>query len=363
MRRSFVSPALDATVPAAAALLFGIGLAAIYSTSLPEGKSWPVRHLLSAVFAVAAAAVVLRCPLRVLRHFVPALMALVILLLAAVFFFDPAGGAKRWLKIGGLSLQPSELCKWTALLIAAHYASRPSYKTRRGFVAPVAFWLVTPLFLIILQSDYGTLALVSFTIIFVLFVAGMDLRLTLGLIAVLAVASVPLIMLAPYRMQRLAGFVDPFTAEGGYHQKQALIAFAQGGFWGRGAERSVLKWKFLPEGHNDFIAAIIGEEMGLAGLLVVCALFIWLAGRAIRIGNDAESRGEVFGALFSFGAALMLSLQAFIHIGGNVALLPSKGLTLPLVSYGGSSLLATGLILGVLMRVDYENRKDAAGGI
>lgn len=365
MRRNAVfSPTPGAGVPAACALLFGIGLAAIYSVSLPEDRNWPEKHLLSAFVALCCAVAIFQCPLRRLRRYSPAAMAAAIVAMTAVFAFEPSGGAHRWLKIGGFSLQPSELCKWAALLTAAHYASRPLYKrAQTEFVAPVVFWLLPPLCLLALQSDYGTLILVAVSALAILFVSGLDLRLTGALAALLALASAPLILLAPYRMQRLASFIDPFAAAGGYHQKQALIAFVQGGVWGRGAERSVLKWEFLPKGHNDFIAAIIGEETGLVGILAVCILFAVVAGGAIKIGNAAESRGEIFGALYSFGFAAMLSAQAFIHIGGNLALLPSKGLTLPLVSYGGSSLLATGLMLGVLMRVDYENRAEAARGI
>lgn len=364
MQRNTFSPPLDAGIPAACALLFGIGLTAIYSMSLSEGTDWPVNHLISAGIAVCAAAAIFQCPLHLLRRFTPLIMTAVLVALALVFAFSSSGGAHRWLRIGGLSLQPSELCKWAVLLMAAHYASRPLYKRRQvAFVMPVAYWLCPVLFLLILQSDYGTLLLVVVSVLAILFIAGLDLRLTGGLTLLFAGTSALLILFAPYRMQRLASFVDPFVAAGGYHQKQALIAFVQGGIWGKGAERSVLKWEFLPQAHTDFIAAIIGEEMGLVGLLGVCALFAVVAGRAIKIGNAAAARDEIFGALFAFGCAIMLSAQAFIHLGGNLALLPSKGLTLPLVSYGGSSLLATGLMLGVLMRVDYENRMDGARGI
>ncbi|MGI9306630.1 MAG: FtsW/RodA/SpoVE family cell cycle protein [Gammaproteobacteria bacterium] len=355
------APMLDATVPAACLLLFGAGLAAMYSVSLAQNTGWAGKQLLWAVLSAAAGGAVLACSLSSLRRFACPLMLAVIAALAASFFFEPRNGAQRWIAVGAWSLQPSEFCKWAALLLAAHYASRPQYRRRQtAFVLPIAAWLCLPLGLIALQPDFGALLLISFVALAVLFLSGLSLRWVIALCVLLVVAAVFLAWAEPYRMQRLGSFIDPFQSEdGGYNQKHALIAFTLGGFWGAGIMRGIQQWGYLPEPHNDFIIAIIGEELGLTGFLAVCALFFYIVQRAVAIGGAAEKRGEIFGALYAYGCASMLGAQALINIGGNVSLLPFKGFTLPLVSYGGSSLLATGLMLGTLMRVDYENRQDS----
>ncbi len=359
MRSHNATSALDASVPAACLALLGVGLAAIYSVSLVEGAVWTEKQMLWAALALAAGCATLKCSLSSMRRYACPLMLAVTAALASVFLFEGRNGAQRWIHFGGGALQPTEFCKWAALLLAAHYGSRPQYKRRQmAFVLPIAAWLAMPLLLIGLQPDFGALVLIMAVALVVLFISGLDLRWLLALAALAALLAALLVWAEPYRMRRLGGFVDPFESGSGYNQKHALIAFMFGGFWGSGAVRSIQKWGYLPEPHNDFIIAIIGEEMGLAGFLVVCGLFAIIIGRAIKIGNAAESRGEIFGALYAFGFAAMLSVQVFINIGGNFALLPFKGFTLPLVSYGGSSLLATGLMLGVLMRIDYENRHD-----
>lgn len=350
---------LDIGIPIACALLFGIGLTAIYSVSLAADAGWTTKQLMWAPLAAAAAASAACCSLSSLRRHVGWLMAAVIVGLVAALFFEPSHGANRWLRFGGLSLQPSEFCKWSVLLMAAHYASRPHYQRRQTvFVLPVILWLAMPLALLVLQRDFGALILISLTALVILFLAGLGLRWVALLAMLLTILAVILIYLEPYRMQRLTSFIDPFTAVGGYNQKNAIMAFVLGELWGRGIGRSVENWGYLVEPHNDFIVAIIGEEMGLIGFLAVCALLAFIVGRTLTIGVVAEKRGEVFGALYAFGFAAMLTAQSFINIGGNLALLPFKGFTLPLLSYGGSSLLATGLMLGVLIRVDYENRHD-----
>lgn len=359
MRANNAIPALDAGVPAACLALLGVGLAAIYSVSLVKSGGLAEKQILWAAIAACAACAALTCSLSFIRRYVCLLMLAVTAALCAVFLYDARNGAQRWIEFGGWTLQPSEFCKWAALLLAAHYASRPQYKRRQmAFVLPIAAWLAVPLLLIGLQPDFGALVLIMAVALVVLFISGLDLRWLLAMAVLAALLAALLVWAEPYRMRRLGGFVDPFESGSGYNQKHALIAFMFGGFWGSGAVRSIQKWGYLPEPHNDFIIAIIGEELGLAGFLLVCVLFAVIIGRAIKIGNAAESRGEIFGALYAFGFAAMLSAQVFINIGGNFALLPFKGFTLPLVSYGGSSLLATGLMLGVLMRIDYENRHE-----
>lgn len=352
---------IDTGVLFACMMLFGIGLAALHSVSLASGDNWVERQLLAATMAVAAAAVMAGCSLSFLRRYVRLPMLAAIAGLLLVFLFEPRNGAQRWVSLGGLTLQPSEFCKWATLLIVAHFASRPQYKRRQlAFIRPVAGWLAAPIVLIILQPDFGALVLIASVALAVLFLSGLDMRVVLVLAALVLIMAALMVWLEPYRMRRLTSFVDPFDElnAGGYNQKHAIMAFVLGSFWGSGIGRGIEKWGYLPEPHNDFIIAAIAEETGLVGFMLVCGLLAFVAGRAIKIGNAAAARGENFGALYAFGFAAMLTLQSFINIGGNLALLPPKGFTLPLVSYGGSSLLATGLMLGVLLRVDFENRRD-----
>ena len=352
---------MDNAVLAACLALFAIGVTVIYSISLAQDGAWVYKQLLSGIIAVAAAAAMLKISLSSIRRYVILIMAATILMMCLPFLFEPRNGAYRWVSIGIWSLQPAEFFKWTALLIVAYYASRPHYQRRQvAFVLPVIAWLIVPLTLVILQRDFGTLILVFMMALVVLFLAGLDLRLVTPLLILFLIVAALLIFSEPYRVQRFMSFSDPFVNDGGYHQRHALIAFFLGGIWGSGVERSIQKWGYLPEPHNDFIIAIIGEEMGLVGVFAVCILLAFIVGRAIRIGNAAQSRGDVFGALYALGFASLLTLQSFINIGGNLSLLPFKGFTLPLVSYGGSSLLTMGLMLGVLMRIDWENRQEGA---
>lgn len=352
----------DMSIPGACLLLFGAGLSAIYSVSLAQGAGWAGKQLLWGSVAAGGAAVMLCCSLSALRRSARALALLSIAGLLAAFFFEPRNGAHRWISWGGFSVQPSEFCKLTALLIAAHYASRPQYKRRQmEFVLPVMGWLALFLIPVALQRDFGGVMLIAFAGLAVLFLSGLDMKWVCGLAIAAAVAGLLLVLMEPYRLRRVSAFVDPFAdgSGAGYNQKHALIAFAMGGFWGRGAERSIEKWGYLPESHNDFIIAIIGEEWGLAGFFLVCGLLAYVAARALKIGGAAAARGETFGALYSYGFAAMLAAQSFVNIGGSLALMPFKGFTLPFVSYGGSSLAATGMMLGALMRVDLENRRAA----
>jgi cell division protein FtsW len=343
--------------------LLAVGLTALHSVSLAANVNWVGKQLVAVITAAAAMAMVFCCSLSSLRRQAKLLMILVLTLLAAVFLFEPRNGAHRWLGGGGLSLQPAELCKWTLLLLTASYASRPQFKRHAiKFVFPILGWAIPTLGLIILQPDFGTLVLLSLVVLSVLFLSGFDLRAVMALFAIFLIILIVLLLTEPYRMQRLVSFVDPFNAAGGYNQKHAIIAFVQGGLWGRGIGRSIEKWGYLPESHNDFIISIIAEETGLLGLLIVCALIALLVMKAINIARRAEERGEIFGALYAFGFAVLVTTQSAINICGNLALLPSKGFTLPLVSYGGSSLLSMGLLVGVLLRIDFENRREQRGG-
>ncbi|MGU9951243.1 MAG: FtsW/RodA/SpoVE family cell cycle protein [Gammaproteobacteria bacterium WSBS_2016_MAG_OTU1] len=351
--------AFDVGIVIACTALLTIGMMAIYSVSLSQNTNWAEKQFVWAVLAAAAAAAMSSCSLSVLRRHARHLMALAICGLMAVFLFEAHNGAHRWISFGGWSLQPSEFFKWTALLATAYFASRAQYKIRQSvFIKPVALWVLAPLLIIALQRDFGALVLVATVTLIMLFLSGLDLRWIVFLCVLFIAFAVLMVLFEPYRMQRLTSFIDPFSALGGYNQKHSLIAFVLGGLWGSGVGRSIEKWGYLPEAHNDFIISIIAEENGLIGVLIVCSLLMFIAIRAFKIGDAAAARDETFGALYAYGFAAMLCLQSFVNIGGNLALLPLKGFTLPMVSYGGSSLLATGLMLGVLLRVDCENRNE-----
>jgi cell division protein FtsW len=270
-------------------------------------------------------------------------------------------GSRRWIPLGGLgNFQPSELMKLFAVLYAADYTVRKAafmHDLRKGFL-PMFVVMLAVGGLLLLEPDFGAFAVIVTIALGILFLGGLNWRLFVGLILLLAVGFVVLIWIAPYRMERIVGFLDPWSDPlgKGYQLTHALIAFGRGEFTGVGLGDSVEKLHYLPEAHNDFLLAVIGEELGLFGVLTVIVLFAWLTWRAFSIGWQAALMGRNFQALVAQGIGVWLGVQGFINMGVNMGLLPTKGLTLPLMSYGGSGIVANCLTLAILVRIDYENR-------
>ena len=274
-------------------------------------------------------------------------------------------GARRWISLGVATFQPSELMKLFVVLYAADYTVRKAAfmdDFRKGFL-PMFGVMTIIAFLLLREPDFGALVVVTTIAMTILFLGGLNWRLFASLAVLLALAFVGLILSSPYRLQRILGFMDPWSdAYGkGYQLSHSLIAFGRGEWLGVGLGASVEKLFYLPEAHTDFLLAVIAEELGFVGVALVIGLFLWLVARAFAIGRQATQHERHFAALAAQGIGIWFGFQALINMGVNVGLLPTKGLTLPLMSYGGSGLLANFIALAILLRIDWENRQLSRG--
>lgn len=309
------------------------------------------------------AALCLKLPMRLWQALGPSLLLMAIILLGLTVL--PGLGREvnhstRWLPLGPFSLQVSEPARLALIAYLAGYLARRGEAVRTaftGFIVPV-FVLASISFLLLLQPDYGASVLFILTALGMLFLAGLPLGRFLAWGAVALCACLALAILWPYRLQRLLSFTDPWrdAYDSGLQLTQALIAFGRGEWFGAGLGGGVQKLFYLPEAHTDFLFAVLAEELGLTGSLAVILLYAFIVWRAFAIGRRAELAGRYFAAYFAWGIGLIIGLQAYINIGVNMGVLPTKGLTLPLMSYGGNSLIVYCLLLGILLRIDYENR-------
>jgi cell division protein FtsW len=275
-------------------------------------------------------------------------------------------GARRWLPLGFATFQPSELMKLFVVLYAADYTVRKAAfmdDFKKGFL-PMFGVMTLIAFLLLREPDFGALVVVTAVAMTVLFLGGLNWRLFAGLAALLAAAFVVLIVSSPYRLQRILGFMDPWNDSygKGYQLSHSLIAFGRGEWLGVGLGASVEKLFYLPEAHTDFLLAVIAEELGFAGVAVVITLFLFLVHRAFAVGRQAASLERYYAALVAQGIGVWLGAQAFINMGVNMGLLPTKGLTLPLLSFGGTGIVVTCMALAILVRIDWENRYLMRGG-
>lgn len=359
-------------------LLLLIGMVMVYSASMATAEAgrltgnqpayFLVRHAVFLVIGLVAAAVAFQIPLRIWQQWAPWLFVGGFVLLALVLIPGigrDVNGARRWLPLGIVNLQPSELMKLFAVLYAADYTTRkmPHMNDIKKAFLPMATAMVAVGILLLKEPDFGAFVVIIAIAMSILFLGGMRARLFVVLILVLAVAFAALIILSPYRRDRIFGFMDPWAdAFGrGYQLSHALIAFGRGELLGVGLGASVEKLFYLPEAHTDFLLAVIAEELGFVGVLVVISLFALLIQRAFAIGRRAVALERLYSALVAQGVGVWLGIQAFINMGVNTGLLPTKGLTLPLMSFGGSGILANCVALAVLLRIDWENRQLMSG--
>jgi cell division protein FtsW len=280
-------------------------------------------------------------------------------------FGREVNGARRWLDLPVLSVQPSELVKLAAVLYAADYTARKHAvmkNFKKGLLPMLAVMLLVS-WLLLREPDFGALIVIAVTAFGILFLGGMNGRHFAALVGMLAAGSALLIVSSPYRMQRILGFMDPWSDPlgRGYQLSHALIAFGRGEWLGVGLGASVEKLHYLPEAHTDFLLAVIAEELGFAGVALVIALFVWIVVRAFAIGRQATQNERHFASLVAQGIGIWIGFQALVNMGVNMGLLPTKGLTLPLMSYGGSGLLVNFVAVAILLRIDWENRQLARG--
>ncbi|SDX06900.1 putative lipid II flippase FtsW [Thiocapsa roseopersicina] len=290
------------------------------------------------------------------------LLSLVLVLVPGVG--REVNGATRWIPLGPLNLQPSELVKLFAIIYVSGYLVRHAddvVNRISGFIRPMVLIGVAGA-LILQQPDFGTTAVMLATVMGLLFLGGVSLMPFVVLFLVVAAGLLVLVVISPYRLLRVTSFLDPFQDpfNTGYQLSQALIAFGRGEWLGVGLGNGIQKQFFLPEAHTDFIASVVGEELGLVGMLVLIAAFAFLTWRAFSIGARAQAAGERFSAYVAQGIGLGLGLQAFVNIGVNVGMLPTKGLTLPFMSYGSNSLIAACMSIAILLRIDAAVRRIEA---
>ena len=360
-------PQVDYWLLFAAFSLLGLGLMMVASASLHRIGDAPFyyvnRHIIALVIGLGGAWAVTRVPVVYWERSGTTLYFLGLLLLLLVLvpgLGREANGATRWIPLGPFSLQSSEFMKLFLVIYMAGYLVRRQQEVAnsvKGFVNPMILLLLACI-LIILQPDFGTTAVLLATAMGMLFLGGVPLWQFGILIGLSGSALVTLVLLSPYRLQRVTAFLDPWAdvENSGYQLAQALIAFGRGEWFGVGLGSGIQKQFYLPEAHTDFLMAVIGEELGLVGTLIVILLFAIIVWRAFQIAAGAEKQGRRFSSYAAQGFGLWLGMQSFINIGVNVGLLPTKGLTLPLMSYGGNSIIVACLVIGLLLRIDHENR-------
>lgn len=330
--------------------------------------SYFFRHLAAIVIGIAFAYVMVLIPMNFWQKMAPLLFLAGIALLVLVLIPGVGrhvNGARRWIPTGIINFQPSEIMKLFVIFYAADYTVRKAAlmnQIKQGFLPMAVVMMITGA-LLLAEPDFGAFFVIICIAFGILFLGGMNMKLFVGLFLIVAVGLVCIIAFSPYRRDRIIGFMDPWKDEfgKGYQLSHALMAFGRGEFSGVGLGASIEKRFYLPEAHTDFLLAVIGEELGFIGVMVTVGLFAWIAIRSFVIGRQAIALERYFSGLVAQGVGLWLGVQAIINMGVNMGLLPTKGLTLPLMSFGGTGIVANCLALSVLLRVDYENRRLMRG--
>ena len=346
------------------ATLISIGVIAIASASIEYGdfhfgNPWhhTQRHAAYLMLAITLGALAYMAPAASVQRLSPWLLFLAVALLILVMIPGigrEVNGAQRWLPLGVITVQPSEFAKLAVLLYAAGYLVRQEEAVRHHWsgLAKLIAILAVVAALLLLEPDFGATVIIVGVVVGMTFLAGAKLIYVLAMLAAAAMALAFLVLSAPYRMKRLTAYQDPWADPfgSGFQLVQSLIAFGQGEWWGVGLGNSVQKLFYLPEAHTDFVFSIWSEETGLIGATAMIALFVMLIARVLNIGWRAAAQHRLFEAYVCFGAALMFAGQAFVNMGASSGLLPTKGLTLPFVSYGGNSLIVNCMLLGMVLR-------------
>ncbi|MDN3638970.1 putative lipid II flippase FtsW [Simiduia curdlanivorans] len=351
----------------AALLTFGLIMVASSSIAFADstlGDPWYFtrRHLIFLAMGLTVSAAVAMVPLVVWQKYAWVLLMLALVLLLVVLIPGigrRVNGSQRWLAIGSLTLQASEAVKFCAIIFFASYFTKRAVSLSRynkGLLRALAILGVLVL-LLLAEPDFGSSVVIVVTIMAMLFFVGARLWVMLSLMLVGGGLFTSVALMSPYRLQRLVTYLDPWADQfnAGYQLTQSLIAFGNGQWLGQGLGNSIQKMLYLPEAHTDFVFAVIAEEFGLIGGLVVIALFGALIFEILRRCRSRMSHDDCFPALLAFGVAILFAMQAFINIGVASGFLPTKGLTLPFISYGGSSLLLCCALMGLMLRIDWES--------
>ncbi len=364
-----------------ALVLVAWGLVMVYSASIamPENPKFSryshthflVRHSISIAVAFVAAFMVLQVPMKAWEKAAPWLFVLSLILLIVVLIphvGKGVNGARRWIPLGFTGFQPSELAKLAVLIYASDYMVRKMEVKERFFraVMPMAVAVAVVGMLLLAEPDMGAFMVIAVIAMGILFLGGVNARMFFLIAAILVIAFSLMIALSEFRRERIFAYLNPWAEEHalgkGYQLTHSLIAIGRGEIFGVGLGGSVEKLHWLPEAHTDFLLAVIGEEFGLIGVACVIGLFFWITRRMMHIGRQAIALDRVFAGLVSQGVGIWMGFQAFINMGVNLGALPTKGLTLPLMSFGGSAILLNAVAIAIVLRVDHENRILMHGG-
>ena len=370
-------PDFDQALIWSALLLLCFGLVMVYSASIAVAEAqfgldgsgyYLTRHSIYLGVGLLLGFLAFQVPIYVWQKYA------ILLFLSGVFLLGlvlvpgigiEVNGSQRWISLYAVNLQPSEYMKLFMVIYVADYATRKAgdlSSLRQGFL-PILMVMLLVGFLLLKEPDFGAFVVVTTLAMCILFLGGLSLKIFAGLIISMAVGVYLLIIKTPYRLNRVTEFMDPWADpfDKGYQLSHALIAFGRGEWFGVGLGGSVEKLFYLPEAHTDFLLAVLAEELGFIGVTIVIVLFVWLVFRAFVIGRRAAKLECHFAALVAQGIGIWIGMQAVINMGVNMGVLPTKGLTLPLMSYGGSSITANCIALAVLLRIDWENRLRLRG--
>lgn len=340
----------------------------ISDKSLHQPFYFLIKQLVYLALGIAIGSVIVQVSVDTMEKYGGYLLLTVMVMLSLVLIpgiGHSVNGSTRWLGIGPLGFQVSELAKLAMVIYMAGYLVRRNVEVQHklsGFIKPMLV-LSAMAALLLREPDFGATVVVTVTALGMMFMGGMQVRhfaaLLLGAVGLLAAIAIS----APYRLARLTSFMDPWKRpfDTGYQLTQSLIAFGRGGWFGAGLGKSIQKMFYLPEAHTDFLFAVIAEELGLMGMFLVIGLFAFLFVRIFMMGREAQRQDRHFAGYVAYGCGLWVAIQFIVSIGVNSGLLPTKGLTLPLMSYGGSSVLVNCFMVAVLLRIDYENRLIALG--
>ncbi|MDE2368060.1 MAG: putative lipid II flippase FtsW [Burkholderiales bacterium] len=373
--------AFDQSLVAVVVVLVALGIVMVYSASvaMPDSPKFAghsqyyflQRHLLALVVAFVAALAVVQVPIAFWEKQAPTIFVVSLMLLVIVlvpFIGKVVNYSRRWIPLGIMNFQPSELTKLAIALYAANYMMRRMDARERFFraVTPMAVAVAFAGVLLLREPDMGAFIVIATIAMGVLFLGGVNARMFFLIAAVIVCTFAVIIAFDDLRRERILAYLDPWNpkyAQGkGYQLTHSLIAIGRGQIFGQGLGSSVEKLNYLPEAHTDFLLAVIGEELGFVGVAAVIALFFWLTRRVFHIGRQAIALDRIFAGLLCQGIGIWIGFQTFINMGVNLGLLPTKGLTLPLMSYGGSAVLMNLISLAMVLRVDIENRALMRGG-
>ena len=373
--------AFDQTLVAVVGALIALGVVMVYSASvaMPDNPKFAAysqafflqRHVMALAIAFVVALGVVQVPISIWEKYAPIIFLISLMLLVAVlvpFIGKVVNFSRRWIPLGIMNFQPSELTKLAIALYAANYMVRRMDAREKFFraVTPMVVAVAIAGVLLMREPDMGAFIVVATIAMGILFLGGVNARMFFLMAVVIIGTTSIYLYFDDLRRERILAYLDPWNpkyAQGkGYQLTHSLIALGRGEIFGQGLGASVEKLHYLPEAHTDFLLAVIGEELGFVGVATVIALFFWLTRRIFYIGRQAIALDRVFAGLMCQGIGIWMGFQAFINMGVNLGLLPTKGLTLPLMSFGGSAILMNLIALAMVLRVDIENRALMRGG-